>query len=63
MMLVYEDGSQAGTLGGGCVEADVKRRALAVLQSGRPEVAAFQLDSDYVLGRRPDLRRPDAGID
>ena len=27
-MLVYEDGSQAGTLGGGCVEAEVKRRAL-----------------------------------
>ena len=27
VMLVYEDGSQAGTLGGGCVEAEVKRRA------------------------------------
>jgi len=47
MMLVYEDGSQAGTLGGGCVEADVKRRALAVLQSGEAEIATFQLDSDY----------------
>lgn len=47
LMLVYEDGSQAGTLGGGCVEADVKRRALAVLQSGQAEVAKFQLDSDY----------------
>ena len=30
-MLVYPDGSQAGTLGGGCVEAEVKRRALAAL--------------------------------
>ncbi|MCA9146042.1 MAG: XdhC family protein, partial [Planctomycetales bacterium] len=41
MMLVYEDGSQAGTLGGGCVEAEVKRRALAVLHEGKAEVATF----------------------
>ena len=47
MMLVFADGSQAGTLGGGCVEADVKRRALAVLESGQSEVARFLLDSDY----------------
>ncbi|MCA9202987.1 MAG: XdhC family protein [Pirellulaceae bacterium] len=47
MMLVFEDGSQAGTLGGGCVEAEVKRRAIRVLQGGTAEVATFQLDSDY----------------
>jgi xanthine dehydrogenase accessory factor len=47
MMLVFPDGSQAGTLGGGCVEAEVKRRALAVMQEGQAEVAKFQLDSDY----------------
>src|SRR3954447_25438797 len=47
MMLVFADGSQAGTLGGGCVEAEVKRRALGILSSGRAEVARFQLDSDY----------------
>ena len=47
MMLVFADGSQAGTLGGGCVEADVKRQALAALESGRAEIATFQLDSDY----------------
>jgi xanthine dehydrogenase accessory factor len=47
MMLVFENGSQAGTLGGGCVEAEVKRKALAVLATGRGEVASFQLDSDY----------------
>lgn len=46
-MLVYDDGSQAGTLGGGCVEAEVKRRALALIVENRPEVCAFQLDSDY----------------
>ena len=47
LMLVFADGSQAGTLGGGCVEAEVKRRALAVLAAGTAEVATFQLDSDY----------------
>src|SRR5262249_3489191 len=41
------DGSQAGTLGGGCVEAEVKRQALAVLQSGQAAVTRFQLDDDY----------------
>jgi xanthine dehydrogenase accessory factor len=46
-MLVDEGGSQAGTLGGGCVEAEVKRRALALLAENRPEVCTFQLDSDY----------------
>lgn len=46
-MLVYPGGRQAGTLGGGCVEAEVKRRALATLQEGQAEVVRFQLDSDY----------------
>lgn len=46
-MLVFPDGSQGGTLGGGCVEAEVKRRALAILNAGQAEVIAFQLDSDY----------------
>ena len=46
-MLVFADGSQAGTLGGGCVEAEVKRRALALLVEGKAEVCKFQLDSDY----------------
>ncbi|MBW3538841.1 MAG: XdhC family protein [Planctomycetes bacterium] len=46
-MLVFADGSQAGTLGGGCVEAEVKRRALRLLDEGRREILTFQLDSDY----------------
>ena len=46
-MLVYEDGRQDGTLGGGCVEAEVKRRALAVLDANTAEVARFQLDHNY----------------
>lgn len=47
-MLVYPDGTQAGTLGGGCVEAEVKRRALLGLNdTGKPEVLTFCLDDDY----------------
>jgi xanthine dehydrogenase accessory factor len=46
-MLVFADGSQAGTLGGGCVEAEVKRKALAAMQTGAAEIAKFNLDSDY----------------
>jgi xanthine dehydrogenase accessory factor len=47
-MLVYPDGSQAGTLGGGCVEAEVKRRALLGLNNGsKSEVFSFSLDDDY----------------
>lgn len=46
-MLVFPDGSQTGTLGGGCVEAEVKRRALQLLDAGQAELLTFQLDSDY----------------
>ncbi len=46
-MLVFADGSQGGTLGGGCVEAEVKRRALAALNDGTAEIARFQLDDNY----------------
>jgi xanthine dehydrogenase accessory factor len=48
-MLVYPDGGQSGTLGGGCVEAEVKQRALRVLASdgGGPEVLTFNLDDNY----------------
>jgi xanthine dehydrogenase accessory factor len=46
-MLIFNDGSQVGTLGGGCVEAEVKRRALRVLDSDAPEIMTFQLDNDY----------------
>src|ERR1700692_4777579 len=47
-MLVFPDGSQRGTLGGGCVEAEVKQRDLGVLTSGgRPEMLSFCLDDNY----------------
>lgn len=47
VMLVFADGSQVGTLGGGCVEAEVKRRAIANLKSGQRELMTFKLDSNY----------------
>lgn len=46
-MLIFRDGSQVGTLGGGCVEAEVKRRALRLIDATTPEIMTFQLDSDY----------------
>src|SRR3982074_667324 len=46
-MLVFPDGSQAGTLGGGCVEAEVKRRALRLIDQGETELLTFQLDDNY----------------
>jgi xanthine dehydrogenase accessory factor len=49
-MLVFADGRQFGTLGGGCVEAEVKRQALRTLAGdtpGTPEVLSFCLDDNY----------------
>ena len=48
-MLVYGDGRQAGTLGGGCVEAEVRRQALHALAAAdaRPLFHTFTLDDDY----------------
>src|SRR5579871_2678138 len=47
-MLVFPDGTQRGTLGGGCVEAEVKQRALAILaRGGPPEILTFCLDDNY----------------
>ncbi|HEX4588754.1 MAG TPA: XdhC family protein, partial [Gemmataceae bacterium] len=47
-MLVFGDGTQTGTLGGGCVEAEVRRRALHALASAAgPELHTFTLDDDF----------------
>jgi xanthine dehydrogenase accessory factor len=48
-MLVFADGGQRGTLGGGCIEAEVRQRALRVLAAGseRPDVLTFNLDDNY----------------
>ncbi|MCS6978118.1 MAG: XdhC family protein [Gemmatales bacterium] len=46
-MLVLADGSQRGTLGGGCVEAEVKQKSLRLLDATRPELLVFHLDDTY----------------
>lgn len=49
-MLVFADGRQAGTLGGGCVEAEVKRQALRTLGEGGSagaQLLSFCLDDNY----------------
>jgi xanthine dehydrogenase accessory factor len=46
-MLVFPDGGQVGTLGGGCVEAEVRQRALRAMGSGQPEIHVFNLDDNY----------------
>ncbi len=46
-MLVLGDGRTIGTLGGGCVEAEVRRRALELLPAGVSKRLQFRLDHDY----------------
>ena len=65
-MLVYPDGRQVGTIGGGCVEAEVKLRALQALQAGaKSEVmtiflAGYETTANaltwtwYLLSQNPD---------
>ncbi|MDP6601136.1 MAG: XdhC/CoxI family protein [Phycisphaerales bacterium] len=47
MMLVDHSGTTFGTIGGGCVEAELTRRAMAMLLSGTTGVHDFTLDHDY----------------
>jgi xanthine dehydrogenase accessory factor len=46
-MLVTQAGDILGTLGGGCVEAEVRRRAFELLLAGRSQLLTFRLDHDY----------------
>ncbi|HUM04125.1 MAG TPA: XdhC/CoxI family protein [Terriglobales bacterium] len=45
-MLVRDDGSIVGTIGGGCVEADVWQAAREVIESERPRTLTFDLNQD-----------------
>jgi xanthine dehydrogenase accessory factor len=45
-MLVRDDGSIAGTIGGGCVEAEVWQAAKEVMESEKPRSLTFNLNSD-----------------
>jgi len=46
--MFYADGKITGTLGGGCLEAEVQARALTALKTGQP--AAFNLVLDHDFG-------------
>jgi xanthine dehydrogenase accessory factor len=45
-MLVRDDGSIFGTIGGGCVEADVWQAAREVMEQERPRTLTFNLNQD-----------------
>ena len=45
-MLVREDGSSLGTIGGGCVEADVWAAAREVMRSEAPRKLVFHLNNE-----------------
>ena len=45
-MLVRDDGSITGTIGGGCVEAEVWQAAREVMESERPRTLSFDLNQD-----------------
>ncbi len=42
-MLVRDDGSILGTLGGGCLESDVRQAALMAIRDGNPATLPFEL--------------------
>jgi len=46
-MLLHENMTTEGTLGGGCVEAEVRKRAFELLQKNKSALITFQLDHDY----------------
>jgi xanthine dehydrogenase accessory factor len=61
MLVLHEDGRTEGTVGGGCVEAELRRKALRLLNSGESGLLTFVLDHDYgwddglICGGRLDI--------
>lgn len=47
LMLVSADAGQKGTLGGGCVEGEVKQKAIRLFESEQVEIHEYILDHDY----------------
>src|SRR5256886_3409474 len=45
--LFYSDGRIKGTLGGGCLEAEIQQRAIQTLRTGKPETFDLLLDHDF----------------
>jgi xanthine dehydrogenase accessory factor len=47
LMFLDDTGRLYGTIGGGCLEAEVRRRAIAMLVERRSAILRFKLDHDY----------------
>lgn len=45
-MLIYRNGKLSGTVGGGCVEADVIGEAQRLMRKGKSELCRFDLIAD-----------------
>src|ERR1044071_4190459 len=45
--LFYADGRIKGTLGGGCLEAEIQQRAVQALRTGKDETFDLLLDHDF----------------
>jgi len=60
-MLVFADGTVDGTIGGGCVEAEMTRRARLAIENGRPALTSYDLtpeqagDEGLVCGGRMEV--------
>ena len=46
-IVVFDDGSFIGTVGGGCIEADIYAECKEVLRSGKAGIFHFDLNDDY----------------
>lgn len=45
-MLIEEDGTSWGSVGGGCVEAEVWQQAFEVIESGRPALIGYEMKDE-----------------
>ena len=61
--LFYADGRIKGTLGGGCLEAEIQQRAVQSLRTGQAGDVRPAARSRFRLGRRPDVRRQGVRVD
>ncbi|MEK6284653.1 MAG: XdhC family protein [Acidobacteriota bacterium] len=46
-IVIFDDGSFIGTVGGGCVEADIWAEAHEVLRTGQTDIYHFNLNDEY----------------